>query len=163
MHYTFKHIWGTLLPISVAITHSVAASQVQNRSVDLPIAEHIIPLRRLSSSQHFGRREIASSSDITVAGHSTSLRNVRDIFGVDVTVGDTVLTLLFDTGAPFTWVLGPGFQCASKDGTQLSVPKAGNYFSAHYARLIIVLPCDIGNRTNAHILLTAPPVSQEAR
>jgi hypothetical protein len=112
----------SLLLVALSITHYVAASKLQDRSVDLPVAKHSLPLHRLHSSQLSGRNEFLSSRDIAVSGHTESLRNVRDIFGVDVQVGDTTSTLIFDTGSPFTWVPGPGFLCVDSDGNQLSVP-----------------------------------------
>ncbi|KAH7563487.1 aspartic peptidase domain-containing protein [Bipolaris maydis] len=110
----------TLLVVALSITHYVEASKLQDRSVDLPVAEHVVPIRRLSSSssQLSGRDELLSSNDIAVSGRTAGLRNTRDIFGVDVQVGDQVSTLIFNTGVPFTLVFAPGFQCLDTDGNK---------------------------------------------
>ncbi|XP_014559186.1 hypothetical protein COCVIDRAFT_24410 [Bipolaris victoriae FI3] len=105
------------------MAHYVAASKLQDRGVDLPVAEHVIPIRGLSSSsssQLSGRDQLLSSRDITVSEHITGLRNARDIFGVDVQVGDEVSTLIFNTGVPFTLVFAPGFQCLDVDGNKFA-------------------------------------------
>lgn len=120
MHLAMKKGQSTLLLLSMA--HYVAASKLQDRGIDLPVVEHVIPIRGLSSSsssQLSGRDQLLSSRDIAVSEHITGLRNARDIFGVDVQVRDEVSTLIFNTGVPFTLVFAPGFQCLDVDGNKL--------------------------------------------
>lgn len=114
--------WGHLLPMALFNIDYVAASKLQDGSIDIPVAKQVIPIHYLSYQISVsGREEHLSRRNIGFPQNSASLRNVRDIFGIDVRIGDTISILTFDTGAPFTWVLSPGFECVGMDGKQLSV------------------------------------------
>ncbi|KAF5850987.1 hypothetical protein GGP41_010645 [Bipolaris sorokiniana] len=65
----------------------MVVSKLQDSSVNLPVAEYLVPIRR----------------------HVTSLRNALDIFRADVLIRVEVFTLIFNTGGLFPLVFALGY------------------------------------------------------